>query len=130
MAYPVTEPRILDEGTVLGYSGPPNNRAVQNAVAVGVAASQVWIHQPGAGDQANIIDRVTMAPVGGTMTTLTVDHEISSDNGVTWNKKGATMDFIATPTFEITTGPGILNRLNIKTFALNTATSLCMDVAA
>lgn len=128
--YPVTEPRILDLGRTLGVDGPPNNRAVQNAVGVGTAASQVFTTQVGAGDQANVNIRLTFIPVGGTVTTFTADHEVSSDNGVTWNKKGATIDFVATPVAEVQSSPGILNRLNVKTFALGTGTSAIVDATA
>jgi hypothetical protein len=130
MAYPVTEPRILDQGRTLGSDGPPNNRCVQNAVGVGVAASQVFTTQPGPGDQANVNVLLNMIPVGGTVTTFTADHEVSSDNGVSWQKKGATIDFVATPAVQVQTAPGILNRLNVKTFVLGTGTSAIVDATA
>lgn len=64
------------------------------------------------------------AGVGGSLTALVVDIEVSHDAGATWQKIQTAINLITAPARVIVTGlAGALVRINGTTVTLNTATA-------
>lgn len=64
------------------------------------------------------IDKVIECVVSGTFTVGTIDLEMSTDSGATWApRQGSTaLDVNANKGFSLNLQPGVLYRLNLKTF--------------
>lgn len=108
---PLTQVVSLDPGFVL---------TVVNALAAsstGTATSQIFTVAP-RGDSGDRDLTLTAVP-NGAVTTVTVDLEVSSDGGVTWQKKHVGIALIATSvsTEAVETGiqAGLLYRVNPTT---------------
>lgn len=96
------------------------------ALGTGLDHSQLWGAMPQIlGEPVANVGYQMLAD--GTMTAFTADHEISSDGGTTWTKR-ATIDFVANPMGFFQVAPGVLNRFNVKTFTLNSATKASVRV--
>jgi hypothetical protein len=117
---PLTQVVSLDSGFVL---------TVVNALASGgsgVANSQIFTtpYKPGEGD-FNL--ELVAVPNGG-VTTVTVDIEVSSDGGTTWQKKHVGVALIAASvsTAAVETGiqPALLYRINPTTVTGGTSVTI------
>lgn len=99
---------------------------VNAATAVGFAASQIFTvgERPAGGDRS-----LTLTPVQvGGVSALTVDIEVSSDGGTTWQKKHVGVALItasvSTQAVEANIQAGYVYRVNITTLTAGTNVSI------
>lgn len=118
-----TRPASMDRGVLL--------TAVDHiaVIGTGVDKSQVFTPPPTPLADGQITLQYQMI-ANGTVTTLTVDLEVSADNGSTWNVVSAGINMQANPAGNLTVTSGMLYRLKVKTFALGTATALSICLSA